>query len=264
MSDSQLESGPRANEPFAGKTVLVTGGASGIGRAAAQLFANRGARTIVADINATAGQKAVASIRAAGRHASFVATDVSCPDSVHAMMDHVLAETGRLDAAFNNAGILGTTNIPFHEYPDEQWDKVITANLKGVWLCMKAEIRQMLQQDGGAIVNMSSVSGTTGFGPVAYVASKHGVIGLTKKAAAEYGNRSIRVNCVCPAIVRTPLSEDSVLNIAGSEEAFAARHPLKRLGTPQEIAEAAVWLCGDSASFVTGHAMSVDGGWTAP
>lgn len=249
---------------FEGKVVLVTGSGSGIGRATAVAFARAGAKVVVSDINADGGEETVAEIAEAGGEATFVEADVSKSAQVEALVERVVEHYGRLDCAHNNAGIEGTMGSPTAEYDEEVWDQLIGINLKGVWLCMKYEIPKMLDGGGGAIVNTSSVAGLVGFAGISpYVASKHGVVGLTKTAALEYAQQGIRVNAVCPGVIRTPMVERAM---GGSEEAeiqFAASEPVGRLGVPEEIAETVVWLCSDAASFVTGVPMPVDGGLVA-
>jgi NAD(P)-dependent dehydrogenase (short-subunit alcohol dehydrogenase family) len=245
---------------FDSKVALVTGGNSGIGRAAAVAFAREGARVVIAARRVLEGEETVRMIQEAGGHALFVQTDVSQGDAVEAMLQRTLEAYGRLDYAFNNAGI--AVLAPFIEVTEADFDRVIGINLKGVWLCMKAEIRQMLTQGGGAIVNMSSGYGlvSSSLGVSAYTASKHGIIGLTKAAALEYAKAGIRVNAVVPGWIRTP-RVDEVLEYAPQLEARILDHkPGGRMGRPEEVAEAVVWLCSDAASFVTGHSMLIDGG----
>jgi NAD(P)-dependent dehydrogenase (short-subunit alcohol dehydrogenase family) len=247
-----------------GKIALVTGGGSGIGRASAMAFARDGARVVVADVNTEGGEETVQAIKEAGGEAILVHADVSKGSAVAAMVRRTVEVFGRLDCAFNNAGVSGGSRNLTAEYPEEDWDRVISINLKGVWLCMKSEIPQMLKQGGGAIVNTASVAGLVGIrGTSAYIASKHGVAGLTKAAALEYAESGIRINAVCPGYIRTPLLQPILDRYPGFEEQVIARHPVGRLGTPEEVAEAVVWLCSDAASFVTGHAMPVDGGYMA-
>ncbi|MBI3799218.1 MAG: SDR family oxidoreductase [Deltaproteobacteria bacterium] len=246
-----------------GKVALVTGSGSGIGRASALAFAREGAKVVVADVVVDGGQETVRLITAAGGEGLFVKTDVSKAAEVEALIKQTVATYGRLDCAYNNAGVEGAF-VSTTEYTEADWDRVLAINLKGVWLCMKYEITQMLQQGGGAIVNTASGAGLVGVvGLSAYVASKHGVIGLTKTAALEYAKAGIRVNAVCPGVIQTPM----IARLTGSRpdlgEALVAAEPIGRTGKPEEIAEAAVWLCSDAASFVTGHAMSVDGGYVA-
>jgi NAD(P)-dependent dehydrogenase (short-subunit alcohol dehydrogenase family) len=250
---------------FNGRVALVTGAASGIGRAAALAFACEGARVVVAEVAVEGGEETVRLIRNAGGEASFVVTDVSKSDEVRFMVQRAVETYGRLDCAFNNAGIEGieAVGIPFHEYPEEIWDRVVSINLKGVWLCIKAEISQMLQQGGGVIVNTASVYGLVGGGGPAYGPSKFGVVGLTKTAALAYAQQGIRVNAVCPGAVRTPLLDRVIARTPEAKERLRAAEPVGRFGTPEEIAAAVVWLCSEAASFVTGIAMPVDGGWVA-
>lgn len=245
---------------FAGKVALVTGAGSGIGRATALAFAREGARVIVADVAAEGGAETVRAIRDAGGEAAFVPCNVTRDDEIAAAV-HTF---GRLDYACNNAGIIGTP-APIPEYPDAAWDRVIATNLTGVWRCMKHEIPALLAQGGGAIVNIASIAGVVGFAnSAAYVAAKHGVVGLTKVAALEYAQRGIRINAICPGFVATPMIAGiGITEGSASAAGIAARHPLGRLGTPEEIAAAVVWLCSDAASFVTGSAMLVDGGYVA-
>ncbi|MAF39753.1 MAG: short chain dehydrogenase [Chloroflexi bacterium] len=247
------------------KTALVTGGGSGIGRAASLAYAKDGARVVVADVNVEGGEETVQMIKEAGGEAILVHADVSNPEDAQAMVDQAVGAFGSLDCAFNNAGIGGGRDrLLTADYLEEDWDRVISINLKGVWLCMKAEIPQMLKQGGGAIVNTASIAGLVGLsGTVAYVAAKHGVTGLTKAAAMEYAKSGIRVNAVCPGYIETPLVQGIFERVEGYRERVAARHPMDRLGEPEEIAQAVVWLSSDAASFVTGHNMPVDGGYMA-
>jgi len=250
-------------DSFAGKVALVTGAASGIGRSTALMFGTRGAKTVVADIAVSGGEETRSMIAQAGGEAIFVKADVAEPSEVEALVQATMTAFGRLDCAFNNAGTGGAW-AKLADYTEEAWDQVIGLNLKGVWLCMKYEIKQMLAQRQGSIVNTASVAGLVGFkaGP-AYVASKHGVVGLTKAAALDYASVGIRVNAVCPGVIHTPMI-DPFLEVhpeMGAE--YASMHPLKRLGEAEEIAEAVMWLSSDAASFVTGHCMAVDGGLTA-
>lgn len=248
---------------LAGKVALVTGGSSGIGRASARAFAREGAKVVVADVATEGGEETVRLIAEAGGEARFLAADVSRPEDVARLVEHAVETYGRLDCAHNNAGIEGALGVPFHEYPEEMWDRLLMVNLKGVWLCLRAEIVQMLQQGGGAIVNTSSVWGLVGGGGPAYVASKHGVVGLTKTAALEYAARGIRINAVCPGAIRTPMLERVFEQSPETEARFVELEPIGRLGTPEEVAAAVVWLCSDAASFVTGLAMPVDGAFVA-
>jgi NAD(P)-dependent dehydrogenase (short-subunit alcohol dehydrogenase family) len=252
-------------DTMAGKVALITGGSSGIGRSVGLLFAREGARVVVTARRTDEGEETVQMIREAGGEACFVQTDVSQAAAVQALVNTCVTRYGRLDYAVNNAGIEGSI-VPMVDYTEDDWDAIIDINLKGVWLCMKAEVVQMQQNGGGAIVNVSSVGGLIGFprmGP--YVATKHGIIGLTKTAALEYATHNIRVNVLCPGLIDTPMADRVVKGLqAGgidAEHLVMSLTPLRRRGTPAEIAEAAVWLCSDAASYVTGHAMVVDGGF---
>jgi NAD(P)-dependent dehydrogenase (short-subunit alcohol dehydrogenase family) len=251
-------------ERLNGKVALVTGGGSGIGRASALAYAREGARVVVADVNVDGGQDTVRAIESTGGNAVFVQADVSKRQDVEAMISKTVEEYGRLDCAFNNAGIEGNVGTPIADYPEDSWDSVIDINLKGVWLCMKYELAQMLKQGGGSIVNTASIAGLVGgaFGS-AYHASKHGVVGLTKAGAIEYGKSAIRVNAVCPGVIRTEMADRLINNNQSIESGVTALHPLGRLGTPEEVAQMVVWLSSDEASFVTGQAMAVDGGFVA-
>jgi NAD(P)-dependent dehydrogenase (short-subunit alcohol dehydrogenase family) len=246
-----------------GKVGIVTGGTSGIGREAAVLFAKAGAKVVVAGRREVEGKETVDLVRAAGGDGLFVKTDVSRAADVQALVRKTVEKFGRLDIAFNNAGIEGNW-IPIAEQAEEDWDRTITINLKGVWLCLKYEIQQMLKQGGGgAIVNMASIGGLMGSaGAATYCASKHGVMGLTKSAALETARSGIRINAVCPAVIETPMGE----RLFGEPEMrkFAlGLHPIGRFGTPLEVAEAVVWMCSDRASFMTGQSLVLDGGLLA-
>ena len=242
---------------FDGKVALVTGAGSGIGRASALAFARERAHVVVADISDEGGEETVRLIQAAGGEATFVHADISRADEVQALIDEVVRSCGRLDYAHNNAGVLGAMSSTA-DCTEENWDRTIAINLKGVWLCMRSEIPQMLSQGGGAIVNTSSAAGLVAFqGLPAYVASKHGVVGLTKAAALDYARDGIRVNAVCPGFIDTPLIE----GVASGD--LGRILPVGRLGTPEEVAEAVVWLCSEGASYVTGHTMVIDGALTA-
>jgi NAD(P)-dependent dehydrogenase (short-subunit alcohol dehydrogenase family) len=246
-----------------GKVGLVTGGTSGIGRDAAVLFAKAGAKVVVAGRREVEGKETIDLIRAVGGEGLFVKTDVSQAAEVQALVQKTVEKFGRLDVAFNNAGIEGSW-ISIAEQSEEDWDRTININLKGVWLCLKHEIQQMLKQgSGGAIVNMASIAGLIGSaGAATYCASKHGVMALTKSAALETARSGIRINVVCPAVIETPMGE----RIWGAPEMkkFAlGLHPIGRFGTPMEIAEAVVWMCSDRASFMTGQSLVLDGGFLA-
>jgi NAD(P)-dependent dehydrogenase (short-subunit alcohol dehydrogenase family) len=247
---------------FSGKVALVTGAASGMGLATAQAFAEAGAAVVLADFKEEAVKAAAGKLVAAGHQALAVRCDVSDDAQVAAMVDRAVAEFGRLDAAFNNAGVMARI-APTADSTREDWDRVTGVNLRGVWSCMKHELRQMERQGGGAIVNNASVGALTGNpGIGSYIASKHGVVGLTRTAALEYVKRGIRVNAVNPGLIDTQIARD-VVN--GDERAYAemAKHvPIGRAGRPEEIASAVLWLCSPGASYVVGHALTVDGGVT--
>ncbi len=246
-----------------GKVALITGAGSGIGRASALAFAREGAKVAVADIVVEGGEETVRMVKEAGGEAFFIQVDVSNAAEVEAMVNTVVDTYGRIDCAYNNAGIEGRL-ASTDEYPEDVFDKVIDINLTGVWLCMKYELPHMLKQGSGAIVNTASGAGLIGVaGMSAYVASKHGVVGLTKTAALEYAKSGIRVNSVCPGLIQTPMVERLTADQPQLGEALVAAEPVGRTGKPEEIAESVVWLSSDAASFVTGHAMSVDGGFVA-
>ena len=246
---------------FENKIAIVTGGSFGIGRATAIAFAKKGAKVVVVDC--IEDNETINLIKAVGGEAIFIKCDVSKDSDVKAMVEKTVNTFGRLDYAFNNAGIEGMSAIT-HECTDEIWEKTIGVNLKGVWLCMKYEIQQMLIQEKGAIVNTASIAGLVGFqGLPAYVASKHGVIGLTKTAALEYAKLGIRVNAVCPGVIKTSMIDRLTGKNKEAEKQFENMEPIGRMGQPEEVAEAVIWLCSDAASFVTGDSMAVDGGWIA-
>ena len=247
-----------------GKTALVTGGGSGIGRAASLAYSREGARVVVVDVNVEGGEETVQRIKESGGEAILVHADVSSNAGTQAMVAETVERFGRLDCAFNNAGISGGRDRNLTaDYTQDDWDRVIGVNLTGVWLSMKAEIPQMLAQGGGAIVNTASIMGLIAtLGSVAYMAAKHGVVGLTKAAALEYAKDNLRVNAVCPGYIDTPLLQPLFAN-EDRKEQVVSRHPVGRLGQPEEIAEAVIWLSSDAASFVTGHSMAVDGGYVA-
>ncbi|MCE2391960.1 MAG: glucose 1-dehydrogenase [Proteobacteria bacterium] len=246
-----------------GQVALVTGAASGIGRAAAVLFASEGARVVAADIDAGGVRTTAERVRAAGGEALAVEADVSRSADVQALVGEALSAYGRLDCAYNNAGMSG----PAHsvaEMPEEQFERALDVMLKGVFLCMKYELPPMLGRGSGAIVNCASGAGLIGFpGQSGYVAAKHGVIGLTKAAALEYSASGIRVNAICPGTARTGIVEQWVGDNPELEREVTALHPIGRIAEPEEIAQAALWLCTERASFVTGSALSVDGGYVA-
>ena len=248
---------------LAGKVVLVTGGGSGIGRASALALAREGADVVVSDVVEEGGNETLRLIEEAGGKGLFLRGDVADATDVQRIIEEVEAHYGRLDCAFNNAGIEGI-QAPTADCTEENWDRVLRVNLKGTWLCMKYEIPLMLKQHRGSIVNTASVAGLVGFpGIVAYNASKGGVIQLTKTAALEYATEGIRVNAVCPGVIRTPMVERFLGGSAEAEAAFVAMEPVGRMGTPEEIADAVVWLLSDASSFVTGDALPVDGGLVA-
>ena len=248
-----------------GKIALITGAGSGIGRATSLVMAREGATLVVSDINAEGGEETLSAVKDLGADGIFVHADVSKSDDVQALIAQAVQTYGRLDCAYNNAGIEGYMAGRLHEYPEDTWDRLIDINLKGVWLCLKHEIPQMLQQGGGAIVNTASAAGLVGSRRLsAYVASKHAVVGLTKAAALEYAADGIRINAVCPGIIDTPMMDRLIGGREADYEAtIPTRQPIGRLGTPAEIAESVAWLCSDAASLVTGLAMAVDGGFTA-
>ncbi|MFB6109553.1 MAG: glucose 1-dehydrogenase [Halodesulfurarchaeum sp.] len=242
---------------------VVTGGGSGIGRRTAIEFADRGAAVVVADVDVDGGEETVSRIEDDGGEATFVETDVTDPAASRAMVDRAVEAYGRLDIAFNNAGI-GGEQAPVAEYAPDDWQTVIDVNLVGVFNCMRAEISRMLEQEaGGVVVNNSSVLGQVGFETSSgYVAAKHGVLGLTKTAALEYAESGIRVNAVCPGFIETPLLEEGgITSDPELRSAIEGRHAMNRLGTPAEVANAVVWLSSDEASFVTGEALGVEGGY---
>jgi len=246
-----------------GKVVLVTGGGSGIGRATSILLAKEGAKVMIADYVPEGAERTVKMIKEAGGEANCIAADVSVTSQVEMMVGKTVATYGRLDCAFNNAGIEGKM-VDTAEYPEDVFDRIIAINLKGVWLCMKYEIPQMLKSGGGAIVNAASGAGLVGVAQLsAYNASKHGVVGLTKTAALEFAQKNIRVNCVCPGLINTPMVARMVDSGGMNEQEFIAAEPVGRMGRPEEIGEGVVWLLSEAASFVTGHAMSIDGGFVA-
>src|SRR4051794_16220085 len=247
---------------FSGKVALVTGAASGMGLVTARAFAEAGAAVVLADFREDAVRAAAEALAAAGHKALAVRCDVSDDEQVAAMVDRTVAEFGRLDCAFNNAGVMART-APTADSTREDWDRVIGVNLRGVWSCMKHELRQMQRQGSGAIVNNASVGALTGNpGIASYIASKHGVVGLTRTAALEYVKHGVRVNAVNPGLIDTQIARDVV---AGDERAYgeiAKNVPIGRAGRPEEIASVVLWLCSPGASYVVGHALTVDGGMT--
>lgn len=246
-----------------GKVALVTGGSAGIGRSTALAFAREGARVVVADYAVDGGDETVRLIKEGGGEAVFIKVDVSRSSDVETMVNETIETYGRLDCAANNAGISGPI-VASIDLEEKDWDQVVNIDLKGVWLCMKYEIPYMLNQGGGSIVNTASMAGIVGFPAQApYVASKHGVIGLTKSAALEYGTQGIRVNAVCPGVIHTSMVDSVIEVIPDIIETLNKQAPVGRIGQPQEVAECILWLCSDDASFVTGHALAVDGGYVA-
>jgi NAD(P)-dependent dehydrogenase (short-subunit alcohol dehydrogenase family) len=248
---------------FTGKVAFVTGAGSGIGRAAAVAFAREGARVVVADVSEQGNQETASMIEEFGGQAVAARCDVTSSEDVKAALDKGIEAFGRLDVAFNNAGIeqpVGATA----DVGEEEWDRIVGVNLSGVFLCMKHEVPLMLRYGGGAIVNTSSGAGVTAVkGQAAYTAAKHGVIGLTKVAALDYAESNLRVNAVCPGIIDTAMMQRFTGDTAEGREHVLGQEPVGRMGTPEEIAAAVLWLCSDDAAFVIGHAMVIDGGQTA-
>ncbi len=245
------------------RTAILTGAASGIGRASALAFSREGAKVAVVDIQTDAGNDTVEHIRQAGGEALFVPCDVTEAREVSNMVEQCVKVFGRIDCALNCAGVLGEMTTT-QECTEENFDRVMRINLRGVWLCMKYEIGQMLQQGGGAIVNMASNAGMQGTATLpAYAASKAGVVSLTQTAALEFAAKGIRINCINPGLIRTAMVEKQLQTNPEKVQEYSQLHPIGRIGTPEEIAEAVVWLCSDAASFVVGHPMNVDGGYLA-
>jgi NAD(P)-dependent dehydrogenase (short-subunit alcohol dehydrogenase family) len=250
---------------FEGKVALVTGASMGIGRASALAFARRGAKVVAADVDVKGGEETVRLIKKAGGEAIFVKTDVSSAADIEALVKKTVATYGKLDYAHNNAAINRGIGVMTADYKEDDWDIQVDVNLKGVFLCMKYEIPEMLKiGKGTAIVNTSSISGLSGHpADPGYVGSKFGVVGITKSTAMQYARTGIRINCICPGPIRTSLYDRVVAAIPGVEEATIERNPMGRIGEPEEVAEAVVWLCSDAASYVTGVHLPVDGGLAA-
>ncbi|MHB1417246.1 MAG: SDR family NAD(P)-dependent oxidoreductase [Chloroflexota bacterium] len=247
---------------FAGKTVLITGAASGIGKATATAFAREGAKVVIADVNERSGEQLVREIENTGGQSIFVTADVSKAADVRRLVETAVQRFGRLDIAVNNAGIEGL-QAPTAQVREEDFDHLVSIDLKGVYLGLRFEIAEMLKNGRGAIVNVSSVAGLVGFENAApYVAAKHGVVGLTKTAALEYAKQGIRINAVAPGVIRTPMVERSAPNAASMEQ-FTSMEPVGRLGEPEEVADAILFLASDAASFITGTVLEVDGGFMA-
>jgi NAD(P)-dependent dehydrogenase (short-subunit alcohol dehydrogenase family) len=245
------------------KIALVTGGASGIGRASALALVEEGACVAICDRNEEAGLSVVDEIGALGGEAMFSTMDVAAVESVNASIDEVISRFGRIDCAFNNAGVAGDDRF-IADTTDEEWDKIVGINLTGVWSCLRREIQEMQSRGGGSIVNTASVAGLVGWrGGAAYSATKHAVVGLTRSAALEYARHDIRVNAVCPGVIETPMAAGLQKDTSGLRERLLRKHPQGRFGQAEEIAEAVVWLFSDRSSFTNGHTLTIDGGYTA-
>ena len=251
------------NYAMEGKVVLITGGASGIGRASALEFAKQGVCVVIQDIEPSGAERTVGEILNLGGDACFIRGDVSSSEDASGAVDYAVNRYGQLDFAFNNAATANNYTASLHEYEEKEWDRMVSVLWKGVWLGMKYQIIQMLKNAGGVIVNTSSIMGLVGGinGTSPYIASKHGVLGLTKTAALEYASNEIRVNAVCPAVIRTPRLERALSDEPRYLDKEIPKIPMGRIGEDYEIANAVVWLCSKSASFITGHALSIDGGY---
>jgi NAD(P)-dependent dehydrogenase (short-subunit alcohol dehydrogenase family) len=240
------------------KITVVTGGASGIGRSTSIGLAREGATVIICDLDVTGGQETLNQIKEIGKQAYFYSLDVSNGQQVEKIMDEIASIHGGIDIGFNNAGIPGTTNVLTADYDEDDWQRVISVNLKGVFLSMKYQLKHMLKQKGGTIVNTASIAGMGAFrGCPAYVATKHGIIGLTRAAGIEYANQGVRINAISPGFVKTPLLS---LRDDEHEKNLAKRVPLGRIAEPEELAEAVIWLCSEESSYVAAHPLVVDGG----
>jgi NAD(P)-dependent dehydrogenase (short-subunit alcohol dehydrogenase family) len=248
---------------FTGKVAFITGAATGIGRATALAFAKNKAKVALADVNTDEGLKTLHLVRDAGGEGQFFKCDVSSAAQVESAVNETVKLFGGIDFAFNNAGIEGEQGGT-KDCSIENWDRVININLKGVWLCMKYQVPVMLKQKRGSIINCSSIAGLVGFAGIpAYAASKHGVVGLTKSAALEFAKLNIRVNAICPGVIQTPMIDRFTHGEAQAQQMLVAGEPVGRVGQPEEIADAALWLASDASSFITGHSLAVDGGWVA-
>jgi NAD(P)-dependent dehydrogenase (short-subunit alcohol dehydrogenase family) len=259
--DDSVEAG--ISQRLDNKVTLITGGSSGIGQAAAKLFAREGAKVVVADLDAERGEETIEAIRSSGGISHFIKTDVAVPLEVEALVRRVVELHGRLDCAYNNAGILGDI-VPLVEHTEESWDHTLDTNLKGTWLCMKYEIPQMLKQGAGAIVNTTATAALKGSpNRSAYAASKAGIIAVSKSAAMEYAEHGLRINVICPSHTRSNMLKQFFELRPELEASFIASAPMARIAAPEEVAEGALWLCSEASSFVTGHVLAVEGGYLA-